>query len=628
VICGSWNKAIAEQTGIFNQVFSYDFFKKKSSDPSELDYHKLSAFLNELPSYDIAVDLRRYKDARFLITKVNAKLKVAVETGDPDIDAKIHVKVPTWPEYTYKANPLNERPIGDHMVSIIDAIPNLPTDFITFPDILKGRPAKKTRSIGIFPKAGERAREWGEKNYSQLIGLLCHDDHIDEVSVYLANDKEKKLLHLPTSPKVVVRAGLPLPKLIEALCENSLCVGNNSGGGHLASYLGIPTLAIYSGHESLDEWGPAYNEVYVLHRTPYCSPCHVGENCTNGFFCLQDITPGDAHASIRSILGFDDELKTGKERRRKYLYAKSKDRIVRTLFRQIITKTKDYNPSKLASLASIISNNHPGFPSSQDTVFAASNLSMNHLSPLLEFEGFYMPEIEFRWSEGNQSHIRFYRREKSSFNRVKIDFAHILAGIQEVKVKFNGREVLNSIVDDSCKFLKFCVDEMLAGVNNITLDLPTARVPDNGDSRKLAVAFKSMEISEQSTLRVGKIEDYRSEVIDFHGFHEPEDGFRWTSGREAKIQFLSEKSLEKCTIKIGVFHVIDDRQTINVSFNENALGEFVLNKQMKTFELAGIEIKKGKNTVSLSLPQAREASTDDRRIIAIALSDIRLLYTN
>ena len=69
IVVGSWNRAMATDLGLFRNVYCYDYFKRKSSQTPATTAQELAEFLEQLGQYDIAIDLRRQPESRFLLAK-------------------------------------------------------------------------------------------------------------------------------------------------------------------------------------------------------------------------------------------------------------------------------------------------------------------------------------------------------------------------------------------------------------------------------------------------------------------------------------------------------------------------------------------------------------------------------
>jgi glycosyltransferase involved in cell wall biosynthesis/ADP-heptose:LPS heptosyltransferase len=290
IVVGSWNVALAEASGLFRKVYSFDYYQKKSSTRPETTEDAIQAFLERLGAYDIAIDLRRHGDTRFLLARVRASLRVGYQSFDAGIDSALHCVLPSHLDVKFKATPLNKMHITEQMMALVDALPADPSDYVRLP-ALKPAQTAQPGYVAIFPKAGTPTREWEQQNFAELVGLLSREEAVDAITVYFASEQEASAWEAAPTDKVQVRAGLPLPELITSLSEHSVCVANNSGGAHLAAYLGATVVAIYSGHETAEEWAPPFGESYVIHRGAACSPCHHGpkDKCVHDVFCLREI---------------------------------------------------------------------------------------------------------------------------------------------------------------------------------------------------------------------------------------------------------------------------------------------------------------------------------------------------
>ena len=296
IIVGSWNVAIAKELNFFEEIYVFDFFKRKSSVlPSVLE-ESLSELLSKLGQFDIAVDLRRPADTRFLLMRVNADIKVAYATLDEAMDTDIDVALTAHQDVPFRTSPLNRTSMSVQMLRVIDAIPADFDDFVTFPKFCVSERADQGR-VAIFPKAGSAAREWGKSNFEQLVDLLLDDPLVEAIDIYLSDEREVTDLAFRSDLRIQVLIGLPFADLTRSLSRASVCIANNSGGGHLASYLGVAVIGIYSGHELALEWGLQFFDGAVIHRAARCAPCHGArpDDCPHGLFCLTQISVSDIY---------------------------------------------------------------------------------------------------------------------------------------------------------------------------------------------------------------------------------------------------------------------------------------------------------------------------------------------
>lgn len=94
--------------------------------------------------------------------------------------------------------------------------------------------------------------------------------------------------------------GLSLPDLARRLLTASACVGNDSGGVHLAAVLGIPTVAVFCSTSPF--WtGPRGRRTASVVTQADCSPCFGRECATGSWSCTSDITPADVAEAVGNV---------------------------------------------------------------------------------------------------------------------------------------------------------------------------------------------------------------------------------------------------------------------------------------------------------------------------------------
>jgi heptosyltransferase-2 len=91
-----------------------------------------------------------------------------------------------------------------------------------------------------------------------------------------------------------------LAQFMAALVSARLVICNDSGAMHLASALGVPTLAVFGSTEP-QLTGPMGARSRVLRHHVPCSPCFLRE-CPIDFACMKSITPELAIATAEALL--------------------------------------------------------------------------------------------------------------------------------------------------------------------------------------------------------------------------------------------------------------------------------------------------------------------------------------
>ena len=91
-----------------------------------------------------------------------------------------------------------------------------------------------------------------------------------------------------------------LAEFIALLAQAKLVLCNDSGAMHLASALGVPTVAVFGSTEP-QMTGPLGPRTEVLRHHVPCSPCFLRE-CPLDFGCMTSITPAMAIAAGEALL--------------------------------------------------------------------------------------------------------------------------------------------------------------------------------------------------------------------------------------------------------------------------------------------------------------------------------------
>lgn len=309
IAVGSWNVELAKKFPFFDRVHALDYFKKKSADQASIAANELQSFAEGLDRYDIAIDLRRQGDTRFVLQSVRADLKVGYKTFNDAIDQQLSIVLDAARDDAFVETWMNRTHISLQMIALIDALPSDPNDFIKLPPLTE-RASGWHGGIALFPYAGNDVKEWSVNRYRALAEKLAADARVEAVNIFFASTPEAERYAFGGSNKIKVQAGLSIPDLLTSLAANSICIANNSGGAHLAGYLGLAVLGIYGGHETFQEWAPAFGESYVIHRDVECSPCHLARkaDCRNAFMCLDDVTVDDVHGCVIEAI---DALSSG-----------------------------------------------------------------------------------------------------------------------------------------------------------------------------------------------------------------------------------------------------------------------------------------------------------------------------
>ncbi len=144
------------------------------------------------------------------------------------------------------------------------------------------------------------AKQWPVENFV-AVGQALSERGFGLVILGAAGDAPlaaQLAAHLPTA---VNRAGeTTLAEFIAELAGCQLAVSNDSGAMHLASALGVRTVAIFGSTEPALT-GPLGPRTAVLRHHVPCSPCFLRE-CPIDFACMNNITPAMVLAAADKLL--------------------------------------------------------------------------------------------------------------------------------------------------------------------------------------------------------------------------------------------------------------------------------------------------------------------------------------
>ena len=299
---GSWNVQAAEELDFFNNIYVYDFFSKSSSVAPSVKKERLSELVSPMTTYDLAIDMRRQQDTRNILLSIPARRHVGYATQDVDINKKLQICLPTEIDEPYVKTSLNCTPMAQQIMALIDSIPPDAQDFVSLPKPCNIDQTDDHR-IAIFPHAGNDVKEWGDHNFRALIDLLLYSPHVKGITLYVMTTEDGSAYQDIDHPKFSIEAGLDHSLLVSSLKTHSICVANNSYGAHLSSYLGLSVVGVYGGHETAEEWGPAFGKTIVIQTPVECSPCHISrrEDCKFGIKCLEGISPYEVFGAVKSM---------------------------------------------------------------------------------------------------------------------------------------------------------------------------------------------------------------------------------------------------------------------------------------------------------------------------------------
>ncbi len=159
--------------------------------------------------------------------------------------------------------------------------------------------------IGIgFGVAGEKAREWPNRNWIELIKLLLNKN-IKIILFGTKNDLTESAeieKNIDNKNLVNLTGKMDLIEFANCVKRLSLYISVATGGIHIASAVGTNIIGLYPPGDDL-YWGPKGKKIRIITKSIDCAPCnqHKMKRCKNNI-CMKSITVDEVYNAINSTL--------------------------------------------------------------------------------------------------------------------------------------------------------------------------------------------------------------------------------------------------------------------------------------------------------------------------------------
>ncbi len=152
----------------------------------------------------------------------------------------------------------------------------------------------RKKYIVVAPGAADSNKRWSEENFAKLADELIRKH---EVQIAFVGDKNDRpvadaICHLMSHRAVNFCGRIDLIQLAVLLERSCLAIVNDSAPMHLASYLNVPTLALFGPTDPL-KYGPWSEQSCVIERKKSCPACQ-GKPGVKRHTCLSQIKVEDA----------------------------------------------------------------------------------------------------------------------------------------------------------------------------------------------------------------------------------------------------------------------------------------------------------------------------------------------
>lgn len=299
VVVGEWNVPLAQKTGLFKNIYPFNFLGTSGSEVYRGRKSAQKRLLSRLGSYDIAIDLRRHRDTRFLLSRIDARVRVGYRSftrHDEDLDVCLDTDLD---EMDALRKP-NRESMSVQLLNLVDSIPGRT---VVIPELTPRGPFQNR--MALFPRAGNAVKEWPVENFVRLAKGVLEQEVVERVCLYLSKSEKGTALAFQNLPRVDSLVGLEVNDLMASLSGIAVAVSNDSFGSHLSSYLGVPTVVIFSGRDDYREWHPPFGYAKIIASRMSCAPCHLKavSQCSNDLVCLKQIPVDLVLDTVKKVMG-------------------------------------------------------------------------------------------------------------------------------------------------------------------------------------------------------------------------------------------------------------------------------------------------------------------------------------
>lgn len=324
MLVGSWAEAIATKITDIDEILTFNFFDEKSEKGvRQFGKNELELLQKRLRSnhFDMAIDLRKNPETRDVLRMSGARHTVGFGTESDYNWLSVRVKLNDVINNT--PGKKNKPHITFQLCKLIDAIPldysvtsehgKIEIPELKFEDNLSGRYARLKDVgflVGIHPGVGNSIKQWPLPYFARLIDIIAERCKLNTKIIILGGKTDRKAAneifsHVKSKDNVISIAGeTSLNEFIEIVKKCDLFIGNDSGPCHIAGFLGVPTLTIFSGHVSPYEWHPLGQKSLTIRVDLPCSPCYLAgpEQCSYNLKCLKSLWPEKVWEAVNQLM--------------------------------------------------------------------------------------------------------------------------------------------------------------------------------------------------------------------------------------------------------------------------------------------------------------------------------------
>ncbi len=306
LVCGPWNRAMAERSGVADHVLEFAAMAASSASLHRPEPAAQAAafaqLLAPLGQFHLAVDFRHEAETRPLLALVPAVVRAGF-VAPGAAGAALHIALPNAERIS---RPLHAEVrlamLAGTVLAALRPAPN-PAACLVGP----ATPPHPGPYAVLVPGAGAPIRTWPEERLAEVAAGLLAEHGLG--LVVLGGEAERPAAArlaagLPPGALTDLTGRLPLAEAPAVLAGARLVVGMDTGITHLAARLGVPTVSVFSGVARREVWQPTGPRLAILAGRADCSPCYLArvEQCAHGRPCLQVITVAAVLDACREML--------------------------------------------------------------------------------------------------------------------------------------------------------------------------------------------------------------------------------------------------------------------------------------------------------------------------------------
>lgn len=164
--------------------------------------------------------------------------------------------------------------------------------------------AGNVKKVVIHVGAGYPSKRWPAENYVKVAKKITEQNL--GTPIFIGSKAEGELLakfNLEETRSFKNLTGrTSLEELVQLLKGADLYLGNDSGPAHLAAFLGVKMVVVFSGTNEESRWAPWSDRIQILKFPVPCSPCEEKVCPLERQDCLEEIKVEEVWRAVQSAL--------------------------------------------------------------------------------------------------------------------------------------------------------------------------------------------------------------------------------------------------------------------------------------------------------------------------------------